>query len=72
MNPNKLNQEASANFFLIDDLGGTGAKHYRDVELTNEPSVSISMEVVHNILYALKVSSAFKEADKNPDNSTTL
>ena len=58
--------EKSANFFLIDDLGGTDAKHYTDVTLTNEPSVSFSYEVLKNIAYAIKVSNAFSNADKNP------
>jgi len=62
----KILKEPTANFFLIDDLGGSDAEYFRDVVLTNEPSVSITMEVLQNFFYALKVSSAFKEADKNP------
>lgn len=65
-NPNKLNSEMSANFFLIDDLGGTDAKYFTDVILTNEPSVSFTSEVLKNIAYALKVSHSFSQADKNP------
>jgi len=62
----KILQEPTANFFLIDDLGGSDAEYFRDVTLTNEPSVSVTMEVLQNFFYALKVSSAFKEADKHP------
>ncbi|MEA2099172.1 MAG: hypothetical protein U9P72_03485 [Campylobacterota bacterium] len=62
----KQNSEHSANFFLIDDLGGTDAKYYRDVALTNEPSVSFTYEVFKNMAYAVKVSHAFSQADKNP------
>ncbi len=63
---NEINSENSANFFLIDDLGGTDAKHYKDVAMSNEPNVSMNFSMVKNLLYALKVSSAFKEADANP------
>ena len=66
MNQDKLNGEYSANFFLIDDLGGTDARYYTDVTLTNEPSVSMSFEVLKHIAYALKVSRTFSLADKNP------
>ncbi len=64
-NPNSKNSEYSANFFLIDDLGGTNSKHYTDVQLTNEPPLSITFEVVKNLLYALKVSHTFAKADEN-------
>ena len=66
MNPLKLNQENTANFFLIDDLGGTKAEHYTDVNLTNEPSVTTTSAVMKNLLYALKVARAFGKADENP------
>jgi len=61
-----INSENSANFFLIDDLGGTDAKHYRDVAMSNEPEVSINSSILKNLFYALKVSSTFEKADKNP------
>ena len=57
----------TANFFLIDDLGGTDAPNYRDVELTNEPSITTTSAVIKNILYAIKVAKAFGNADKNPN-----
>jgi len=65
INKEEINKEHTANFFVIDDLGGTDAKHYTDVTMTNEPEVSISSEVVKNLLYALKVAKAFASADKN-------
>jgi len=65
MKPDFLSKTPSANFFLIDDLGGTDAEFYRDVSLTNEPSVSFTMEVVKNLAYAVKVANAFSDADKN-------
>jgi hypothetical protein len=63
---NKINKEPTANFFVIDDLGGTKALHYTDVTLTNEPDVTTTTEVLKNLLYALKVSKAFEKADTNP------
>ena len=62
----KINTEPSANFFLIDDLGGTDAKNFTEVMLTNTPPLSTNSEVLKHIVYGLKVNSAFKEADKNP------
>jgi len=66
LDENKVSDEYSANFFLIDDLGGTDAEYYRDIALTNEPSVSFTFEVFKNMFYAMKVSGAFSDADKNP------
>jgi len=66
LNPNKINSKNTANFFLIDDLGGTKAEHFMDVALTNEPDISTTSAVIKNLLYALKVASSFKEADANP------
>ena len=66
--PNKKkNTGYTANFFLIDDLGGTDAAHYTDVALSNAPQVSTTSEVLKNLLYALKVASAFKDADVHPN-----
>lgn len=62
--PNKLNTQNSANFFLVDDLGGTDASRYTEVKLTNEPSVSITPEVIKNMLYVLKLSHTFSQVDK--------
>lgn len=56
----------TANFFLVDDLGGTSAKHYTDVELTNEPKVSMTLAVLSHIKYALTVASTFGKIDSNP------
>lgn len=56
----------SANFFVIDDLGGTDAEYFTDVELTNEPEVSFTSSIFLSLRYGLKVSDAFAEADENP------
>lgn len=66
MNPLQINKENTANFFLIDDLGGTDAEHYTDVTLTNEPSFTTTSAVLKNLLYSLTIASAFSESDKNP------
>ncbi len=58
--------EHTANFFLIDDLGGTDAEHFSDVILTNEPTVSRTFEVFKHLMYGLKVAKTFANADKNP------
>ena len=64
-NVKKHNKEHTANFFAIDDLGGTNALHYTDVAMTNEPSVTTTSEVLKNILYALKIAKAFSDADSH-------
>jgi len=61
-----LKSESRANFFLINDLGGTDIKHYTEVKLTNEPSLTMNFEVFKNMLYALEVSRVFSMVDKNP------
>ena len=65
-NPQEIGTEPTANFFVIDDLGGTDALHFTDVALTNEPTVTTTSEVLKNLLYGLKVAKAFATADKNP------
>jgi len=55
----------SANFFVINDLGGTDAEYYTDVELTNEPDVSFTGSVFGALAYSIKVASAFSDADSN-------
>ena len=64
-NPRTILRENAANFFLVDDLGGTRAKHYTDVALTNEPFVSKTSEVFKNLSYVIKLASAFSKADKH-------
>ena len=63
--PFKTLSENSANFFVIDNLGGTDAEYYTDVSLTNEPDVSFTSSVFSAFAYGLKVASAFSEADEN-------
>ncbi|WP_372652427.1 hypothetical protein [Halobacteriovorax sp.] len=56
----------TANFFLVDDLGGTKAPHYTGVEMTNEPVVSKNLTVIRNLAYSLKLALTFGKADSNP------
>jgi len=67
LDPLQVNDEPSANFFVIDDLGGTDADYFTDVALTNEPNISVNSEVLKFALYAQKVASAFETADENPN-----
>jgi len=65
MDPLEVQSIPSANFFVINDLGGTKAEYYTDVALTNEPDVSVTMSVLGSIAYAIKVANAFSDADSN-------
>ena len=64
-NAKEIQKEDSANFFLIDDLGGTKARYYTDTVMSNEPTVSVTREVLKNLAYAIKVAGAFSKADKH-------
>jgi hypothetical protein len=66
LNPLQVNDENTANFFLIDDLGGTKATLYTDVELTNAPKASITSVVLKSLLYVSKLARTFSKADENP------
>lgn len=63
---NESEKVKTANFFLIDDLGGTKAAHYTDVEMTNEPKVSTTFAVLANLKYAFELARTFKKVDENP------
>lgn len=65
-NGDKVISQNRANFFLIDDLGGTKSSHYTDVRMTNEPSLSFNREVLKHLAYVAKISKTFSDVDKNP------
>jgi hypothetical protein len=65
LDPKEVLKTDTANFFVIDDLGGSDADYFTQVELTNEPKVSMSSEVFKNLLYAIKVAKSFSDADKH-------
>jgi hypothetical protein len=56
----------TANFFVIDDLGGTRLPHYTDSQMTNEPFVSVTTTAIRMIRYAATLASTFGRADSNP------
>ena len=65
IDPQKINSTPSANFFVIDDLGGTDLEYYTDTTLTNEPEVSFTSSIFTSLRYGYKVATAFADADKN-------
>ena len=65
-NPNHLFPLKTANFFVIDDLGGTLTKNYLDAPMTNEPAASVRLTSVFLAPVAAAASSAFSAADRNP------
>lgn len=66
-NPDHQENLKTGNFFLVDDLGGTKAKHITDVGLLNAPPVSKTSAVFKHLGYVLKLAKAFKKADSNPN-----
>ncbi len=64
LNPTRLVK--TANFFVVDDLGGTKAENWTGVEMTNEPKVSPTVEVLKHLWYTIKLALTFKKADSNP------
>lgn len=57
----------TANFFTIDDLGGTKVNQFSKTALTNEPEVSLSLSSVFLIRMAAFVAKVFNKADENPN-----
>jgi hypothetical protein len=56
----------TANFFVVDDLGGTKLPHYTDSKMTNEPSVSVTTAAIKLARYAATVAATFSKVDMNP------
>ncbi len=63
---NPTQKVETANFFMIDDLGGTRAQHYTDVEMTNEPKATTTIAVLANLQYALTLATTFQSVDSHP------
>jgi len=55
----------TANFFTVDDLGGTKAEHFTDVTLLNAPPITPNWTMFGSILYIMKLAGAFKAADSH-------
>jgi hypothetical protein len=66
LNPDQKTK--TANFFLIDNLGGTYADNFTRVNLSNEPGIlpSFSFSLPFLAPIAATVGKAFSRADKNP------
>lgn len=56
----------TANFFTIDDLGGTDAQHFLDTDKTNEPDLSTHFSAVFSARTFLKIFRTFSGADESP------
>jgi len=65
-NPAHATPLKTANFFVIDDLGGTDIPNYLDAQMTNEPNTSIRFSSILIAPIAAAASTAFSAADKNP------
>jgi hypothetical protein len=65
-NPAHATPLKTANFFVIDDLGGTDLRNYLDAQMTNEPNTSIRFSSILIAPIAAAATSAFTAADKNP------
>ena len=65
-NPNHFFPLKPANFFVIDDLGGTLTRSYLDAPMTNEPALSIRASSIFIAPIAAAAQAAFTAADKNP------
>ena len=60
---NDMNKYKTANFFVIDNLGGTKEKYYTNAAMVNEPDVSLRLRLLGLLLKAKK---AFGGADSHP------
>jgi hypothetical protein len=56
----------TANFFAIDDLGGTKTDHFLDAPLTNEPKLSVRPETIKIAAIIPFIIAAFNAADTKP------
>jgi len=64
--PRDPNNYETANFFTIDDLGGTEAQYFLDTIKTNEPAITTHASSILSIRTLLKIANTFKAADSNP------
>jgi hypothetical protein len=56
----------TANFFTIDDLGGTDSASFLDDPKSNEPATSVHFGTLAILRMALEVNRVFSNADSNP------
>ena len=62
--PNELVK--TANFITIDVLGGTLARRFTDVALTNEPPLGPNLDLIAYLFVILNVTYCFQKADTSP------
>jgi hypothetical protein len=55
----------SANFFVIDDNGGTSTRHFQDAELTNKPALSLNPSSLAAAPLLIAIAIAQRIADSN-------
>jgi hypothetical protein len=65
-NANDARELPTANFFTIDDLGGTTAAHFLDTGKTNEPATSFHASQLAIFPTLTKIAKSFAAADSNP------
>jgi hypothetical protein len=65
---NPLDQDSyrTANFFTVDDLGGTDSGSFLDLPKTNEPDTSVHASSLFIIPIIAEIARAFSSADSNP------
>jgi hypothetical protein len=56
----------TANFFTVDDLGGTMSESFLDLPKKNEPATSFHFSQLAIFPMLTKIASTFKAADQNP------
>lgn len=56
----------TANFFTVDDLGGTMAESFLELAKTNEPATSLHLSSVFALPMIATISKVFSAADRNP------
>ncbi|SRR6266498_971104 len=66
LDPNE--QVKTVNFITIDNLGGTFAKHYTDVALTNEPPLGLNFGMFKYLFVVLNVLAVFNIVDKDANH----
>lgn len=64
LDPNELVK--TANFICIDVLGGTHARRFTDVALTNEPPLGANLGLLHKLLVVANVLVVFNLVDSLP------
>lgn len=64
--PKDARNYKTANFFTVDDLGGTDAESFLSLPKTNEPAISKHLSTIFSLPTILAISKAFRAADDNP------